>query len=66
MKYISDLRFVIGLFFLINGVLLLAWRFDVDSINSRCGAVFALFGMVMLVVAVRGIRVGGRDNVPED
>ena len=53
MKRLFDLRFVIGLFFGVVGVLLLGYSFfsgDVAavSINRWCGVLFLLFGVFMI------------------
>lgn len=54
MKYMNrflDLRFVIGLFFFLTGCLLLAYQFfhGEGSLNLWCGALFALFGLMMML-----------------
>lgn len=55
MNKILDLRFVIGVFFTIIGVMLLGVSFsdqnDASSINRWCGAVFAIFGIVMILLS---------------
>ena len=58
MNRLIDLRFVIGLFFLIVGMILLAYSFitavvDAVSINRWCGIVFMAFGIFMLVLSYR-------------
>ena len=57
MKKLLDLRFVIGVFFLIVGILLTVYYFasskfteDV-SVNIWCGIIFILFGLVMIVLS---------------
>jgi hypothetical protein len=54
-----DLRFVIGAFFTIVGIMLVAFGFmstsvaeDMQSINRWAGSVFALFGVVMIVLSL--------------
>jgi uncharacterized membrane protein HdeD (DUF308 family) len=56
MNKILDLRFVIGVFFTVLGLILTAYSFSVDdstseSINRWCGMVFAVFGIVMIVLS---------------
>lgn len=53
-----DLRFVIGVFFTLIGLLLLVHSFVVgttmegaESINRWAGVVFALFGVLMIVLS---------------
>ncbi|MBS1919384.1 MAG: hypothetical protein JST17_03930 [Bacteroidetes bacterium] len=57
MNKLFDLRFVIGCFFLIVGVLLLLYGFFSDateqSVNRWCGSIFLLFGIIMLVLSTR-------------
>jgi hypothetical protein len=58
MNRLIDLRFVIGLFFLIIGMILLGYSFitsvaDAVSINRWCGIVFILFGVFMLFLSYR-------------
>ncbi|HEX2607475.1 MAG TPA: hypothetical protein VHK91_08850 [Flavisolibacter sp.] len=53
MNKLLDLRFVIGAFFLIVGLLLLVYSFaskaaDAQEVNRWCGIVFALFGGLMV------------------
>ena len=50
MNKLFDLRFVIGLFFLVIGVLLLtyAWLISHEAVNYVCGLLFAGFGGVMI------------------
>ena len=60
MNKLLDLRFVIGLFFVILCVLLLGHSFlaadssgDARSINRLCGVVFGVFGVLMVVLSFR-------------
>ena len=60
MNKLFDLRFVIGSFFLIVGILLLAYSFVSDStvlnmqtVNRWCGIVFICFGIVMIVLSLQ-------------
>jgi uncharacterized membrane protein HdeD (DUF308 family) len=58
MNKLFDLRFVIGCFFLIVGVLLLLYGFFTNSVNNQtvnrsCGAIFSIFGIVMLALSYR-------------
>lgn len=53
-----DLRFVIGVFFTLIGVLLLGYSFtaggaaeSASSINRWAGVVFTIFGVLMIVVS---------------
>ncbi|MGV3527765.1 MAG: hypothetical protein ACO1OO_02640 [Flavisolibacter sp.] len=53
-----DLRFVIGCFFAIVGLLLLVFSFvtteaDVQSINRWCGIGFLVFGVVMILLSLQ-------------
>ena len=56
MNSLLDLRFVIGLFFVIIGALLLIHSFlasaaDMETVNRWCGIVFIAFGALMLVLS---------------
>ncbi|MER3498769.1 MAG: hypothetical protein C4308_09130 [Chitinophagaceae bacterium] len=57
MKKILDLRFVIGCFFLLVGLILVGYGFlsgqsnDLSAVNRWCGIVFALFGIIMLLIS---------------
>jgi hypothetical protein len=61
MNKILDLRFVIGCFFLLTGIILLAYSFlssnskiaDPQNINRWCGGLFVLFGIFMIVISRR-------------
>lgn len=54
MDRLLDLRFVIGLFFLTVGVLLIAYSCFITNdlqyimINGSCGALFTMFGIMMI------------------
>lgn len=52
-----DLRFVIGIFFLIVGILLLIYSFTNPTIshaavNRWCGISFVVFAIVMLILSI--------------
>lgn len=56
MNRILDLRFVIGMFFTIVGLLLLGYSYMGDglngtSVNFWCGVVFTIFGAVMIILS---------------
>jgi hypothetical protein len=57
MNKLFDLRFVIGCFFLVVGVLLLLYGFlsasTDQSVNRWCGGIFSVFGLVMLLLSTR-------------
>ncbi|OQY95592.1 MAG: hypothetical protein B6D37_05310 [Sphingobacteriales bacterium UTBCD1] len=57
MNKLFDLRFVIGCFFLIVGILLLLYGFfssaTDQSVNRWCGGIFTLFGLIMLLLSYR-------------
>jgi hypothetical protein len=60
MKKLSDLRFVIGIFFTIIGLLLIAWcvagpggRAMDSEINWRAGFGFFVFGGLMVFLSFR-------------
>ena len=55
-----DLRFVIGSFFLLVGILLLAYSFlsadttlNMHAINRWCGIFFIVFGILMIVLSLQ-------------
>jgi ABC-type Na+ efflux pump permease subunit len=56
MNKLFDLRFVIGLFFLIIGLLLMGYVFLSDiteyqkEVNLYCGLLFTSFGLVMFML----------------
>ena len=58
MKKLLDLRFVIGVFFVVMSILLLGYSFlsdtsveDARTVNRWCGAVFGVFGVLMVVLS---------------
>jgi len=58
MKKLFDLRFVIGIFFIVIGILILLYGFfdpvsDPMAVNKWCGFVFTLFGVLMLILSLR-------------
>ena len=58
MNRLIDLRFVIGLFFFVIGIILLGYSFitsvvDAVSINRWCGILFIAFGAFMLFLSYR-------------
>ncbi len=60
MNKLFDLRFVIGSFFLIVGILLLGYSFlsadtelSMHTINRWCGIVFIVFGILMIVLSLQ-------------
>jgi hypothetical protein len=60
MKNIFDLRFVIGLFFSIIGIMLFIYSFiseqnkaNAETLNRWCGAGFAAFGILMIILSLR-------------
>ncbi|MCZ2460361.1 MAG: hypothetical protein LC128_12150 [Chitinophagales bacterium] len=62
MNKLFDLRFVIGCFFLIIGILLILHGFisseSDQTVNRWCGAFFSLFGLVMLLLSYRSTTNG--------
>ena len=53
-----DLRFVIGSFFSIVGLLLLIYGFLIEtkgssSVNRWCGILFVIFGIVMIILSLQ-------------
>jgi hypothetical protein len=53
-----DLRFVIGSFFLVVGILLLIYGFLIEvgherDINRWCGVFFLVFGVIMVLLSFR-------------
>jgi hypothetical protein len=62
-----DLRFVIGSFFTIVGLLLLIYGFtneaEAKSINTWCGGTFLLFGIVMIILS---LQKDARDELLEE
>ncbi len=60
MNKLFDLRFVIGSFFLLIGILLLGYSFlsadnvsSTHSINRWCGIFFIVFGILMIVLSMQ-------------
>ena len=58
MNKLFDLRFVIGSFFSIVGVLLLIYGFFIETeaardVNRWCGASFVIFGIIMIILSLR-------------
>ena len=58
MNKLFDLRFVIGSFFSIVGVLLLIYGFLIETeaardVNRWCGAFFVIFGIIMIILSLR-------------
>jgi len=56
MNKLFDLRFVIGLFFSVVGVLLIIYGLasnvqEQNAVNVWCGGVFTLFGVVMILLS---------------
>jgi uncharacterized membrane protein HdeD (DUF308 family) len=60
MNKLNDLRFIIGLFFLIVGLLLLVYYFFFTKaaarINVVCGYIFCLFGIFMIIASGKILR----------
>lgn len=58
MHKLFDLRFVIGAFFTVAGLLLLIYSFTVKapedaSVNRWCGSIFAVFGVLMIALSYK-------------
>jgi sulfite exporter TauE/SafE len=59
MNKLFDLRFVIGAFFTVIGILLLGYSFTATSaentqvVNRWCGIVFMIFGIFMIVLSLQ-------------
>jgi hypothetical protein len=56
MNKLFDLRFVIGTFFLVVGILLLLYGFfagthSAQSLNRLCGGGFVVFGLLMIMLS---------------
>ena len=67
MNKLLDLRFVIGLFFLVVGVLLLGYSFvsenkarNMTEVNRWCGIVFILFGVFMNILRKSADKVNDK------
>ncbi len=57
MKKLFDLRFVIGLFFSVTGVLLSIYHLcssETNQINLWCGLIFLVFGISMIALSYTG------------
>lgn len=59
MEKLTDLRFIIGLFFSLSGLVLLGTYLAIDQanhpqMNLYAGGVMLLFGLFMLVLFARG------------
>ncbi|RYZ18161.1 MAG: hypothetical protein EOO16_23120 [Chitinophagaceae bacterium] len=64
MERLFDLRFVIGAFFTVSGILLLIYGFSEGAgINKACGGVFLVFGLLM--VALTYLRPLRDENTEE-
>jgi hypothetical protein len=66
MNKLIDLRFVIGSFFLIVGLLLLLYHFVAGGetdVNLWCGGSFAAFGLLMIVLS---FQKDANDELLED
>ncbi len=60
MNKLFDLRFMIGLFFLVVGILLTIYGLasgdhENAAINWRCGLLFTVFGVVMICLSRKTI-----------
>jgi hypothetical protein len=58
MNKLFDLRFVIGSFFSIIGILLLIYGFLIEAgagspVNKWCGGAFVVFGVIMILLSLR-------------
>lgn len=56
MNKLFDLRFVIGIFFLLVGLLLVVYSFISSvshPVNRWCGIVFIIFSIIMLVFSIK-------------
>jgi putative Mn2+ efflux pump MntP len=58
MSKLFDLRFVIGAFFTVVGLLLLVYGFttaddasNAHAVNKWCGSVFLIFGVLMIILS---------------
>ncbi|MBS1623349.1 MAG: hypothetical protein JST83_04980 [Bacteroidetes bacterium] len=59
MQKLTDLRFIIGLFFSLSGVVLLGTYFAIEQtnhpqMNLYAGGVMLVFGLFMLLMFARG------------
>ncbi|HEX5153025.1 MAG TPA: hypothetical protein VFW07_16360 [Parafilimonas sp.] len=66
MKKLLDLRFVIGLFFLVVGVLLVGYHFifsnATETINVWCGILFIAFAVMMLTLSKQEQHKNPQEN----
>jgi len=56
MNKLFDLRFVIGIFFIVIGAILIVYGFlskQLTTVNEWCGVMFLVFGLFMLFLTVR-------------
>jgi uncharacterized membrane protein HdeD (DUF308 family) len=57
MKRLLDLRFVIGVFFFVVGILLLLYSFfsanPDQSVNRWCGGIFIIFSIIMFIFSFK-------------
>jgi uncharacterized membrane protein HdeD (DUF308 family) len=54
MNKLLDLRFVIGMFFTVIGILLLIHGLTAgEDVNRWCGVVFTVFGVLMIILSFR-------------
>ena len=60
MNKFFDLRFVIGSFFTVVGILLIAYGFfsknEMQQVNRWCGGIFIVFGIIMIVLSYQKKR----------
>jgi uncharacterized membrane protein HdeD (DUF308 family) len=62
MNRLFDLRFVIGAFFTIAGLLLLLYSFithsnEPQNVNRWCGGIFLVFGLIMILFSLSSKEV---------
>jgi len=62
MNKLFDLRFVIGLFFTVVGLLLVGYHFfasanTTQAVNLWCGIVFSCFGIFMVILSYKQVLV---------
>lgn len=55
MNKFFDLRFVIGSFFTVIGILLIIYGFlnktETQDVNRWCGGIFIVFGVIMIILS---------------
>jgi hypothetical protein len=60
MNKLFDLRFIIGLFFSVIGILLLVYHFifspATDKVNLQCSILFTVFGIIMILLARKAVK----------